>query len=345
MTLAKKKLEGVELTKELEDLLTRCRMNMPKAAVASAGVAEACDAIRDYFSTKNLKKSSEGVHFVPISVLQSMRLIWGQQSSLSSSLSLSSSFSASASVSDGAATTTASTTADADANSLQQLEQALRSSSLVFTMTGQPNEEQLNQPLTQEEERQKQKFQKRMERLRLLKEENKYYRLTTNINASNNIADDDITTKSMTYAASVGLNMIIAPISFGTFMYFFAGSLLDWIFAGSFEAPKNNNAPDIKRVLIGVVSGVAMLFIEMILFVIRTHELERHTRKKNKNAAKKPFGHYTSNTARDTMILIESKSQSDSKSNAASKLDSKSDSKSNTKSDSKSNSKSNSDSK
>lgn len=44
---------------------------------------------------------------------------------------------------------------------------------------------------------------------------------------------------------------------------------------------------------IGVVSGVGMLFVEMILFVIRTHEFDAvMTKKKRKRAATiSPFGH------------------------------------------------------
>jgi hypothetical protein len=41
---------------------------------------------------------------------------------------------------------------------------------------------------------------------------------------------------------------------------------------------------------IGVVSGVAMLFIEMTLFVIRTHEFDDGMRKKNKKNKVSPFG-------------------------------------------------------
>lgn len=63
----------------------------------------------------------------------------------------------------------------------------------------------------------------------------------------------------MTYAASIGLNMIIAPLSFGCFMYFFAGGVMH-LFWGSDDDenrhPTQINAPDIKRVIIAVVSGV-----------------------------------------------------------------------------------------
>jgi hypothetical protein len=43
----------------------------------------------------------------------------------------------------------------------------------------------------------------------------------------------------------------------------------------------------------GVISGVGMLFVEMILFVIRTHEFDAVvSKKKRKRAATiSPFGH------------------------------------------------------
>lgn len=94
----------------------------------------------------------------------------------------------------------------------------------------------------------------------------------------------------MTYAASVGLNMIVAPISFGVFMYFFAGAIFGFITGGEEELQPHQT--DIKSVITGVVSGVGMLFIEMILFVIRTHEFEAAlSKKKRKNNYVSPFGH------------------------------------------------------
>jgi hypothetical protein len=152
------------------------------------------------------------------------------------------------------------------------------------------------------------KFQKRIERLRLQQEETKYNKLTTNLQDQRQ--DDDITAKSMTYAASVGLNMVVAPLSFGCFMYFFAGGVMDFVFAWFLSGNSDDIDPDstrngsgggtdIKRVIIGVISGVAMMFIEMILFVIRTHEFEEHNRKKKMMKEKRgkggvrPFGAYS----------------------------------------------------
>ena len=64
-----------------------------------------------------------------------------------------------------------------------------------------------------------------MDRLRMQYEETKYMKLTDNL--QDHRCDDDVTAKSMTFAASVGLNMIVAPLSFGCFMYFFAGGIFD----------------------------------------------------------------------------------------------------------------------
>ena len=96
-----------------------------------------------------------------------------------------------------------------DVDSAKKLDQALSHTQLIFST-----------PTKQETEEQR-KFQKRMDRLRLRAEEVQYMKLTNNLDTS---VADDVTTKSMTYAASVGLNMIVAPISFGVFMYFLCGS-------------------------------------------------------------------------------------------------------------------------
>jgi hypothetical protein len=141
------------------------------------------------------------------------------------------------------------------------------------------------------------KFQKRLERLRLHHEERSYLNLTTNLKTASSLKDDNITVKSMTYAASVGLNMIVAPISFGVFMYFFAGSIFNRLFGSE---NTNRGDVDIKRVIAGVVSGVFMLFVEMILFVIRSHELDASVRKKSKRKENRanPFGYTEKSMAR-----------------------------------------------
>ena len=168
------------------------------------------------------------------------------------------------------------------------LERALEGTSLVYTST----------PLPVEETPERRRFHQRMERLRLQQEETKYVRLTNNLQ---NEIQDDVTTKSMTYAASVGLNMIVAPLSFGCFMYFFAGGVFDYFLGEEFSA-RTMGGTDIKRVIVGVVSGVLMLFIEMMLFVIRTYEVEEHTaRKQKKKKPVQPFGVYSKKGDRPAM--------------------------------------------
>lgn len=177
----------------------------------------------------------------------------------------------------------------------QQQVDSTTTTSLVFTP-----------PITEEPTLEQQSFRKRMDRLRLKAEECEYRQLTQNL--GNKVqADDDVTTRSMTYAASIGLNMIIAPLSFGCFMYFFAGGLLDYFFPINYQEELQHHrqhhhaaVADIRKVIAGVVSGVLMLFVEMILFVIRTHEMDKAMRRKAKKSKKevKPFGYYTAMTTK-----------------------------------------------
>jgi Endoplasmic reticulum-based factor for assembly of V-ATPase len=165
-----------------------------------------------------------------------------------------------------------------------ELDAALRPTQLVFDARYQASSAESREPQEEEqkgnENEEQQQHRERMARLRLKYEERQYIGLTQNLGLSSNQADDAVTVKSMMYAASIGLNMIIAPISFGVFMYFFAGSLLDYFFPP--REKLHYSGPDIKRVIIGVVSGVCMLFVEMILFVIRTHTLDEAVRKKER---------------------------------------------------------------
>jgi Endoplasmic reticulum-based factor for assembly of V-ATPase len=150
---------------------------------------------------------------------------------------------------------------------------------------------------SQEATLQRKRFQDRLTKLKYKQEEYRYTKLTKNLGLT--VQKDDVTTRSMTYAASVGLNMIIAPISFGVFMYFFAGGILEYIWPRVETASSRHvQGPDIRKVIAGVVSGVLMLFIEMILFVIRTHEMEHAMLKKQKRSKDGPFGHYTADTVR-----------------------------------------------
>ena len=148
----------------------------------------------------------------------------------------------------------------------------------------------------------KEKYKKRIERLKLKVEERNYTKLTSNLDVTK---ADDATLSSMLYASSVGANMIVAPISIGVLMYFFAGKLMVWILgpdaAESYDESKSSKDGklNIAGVIAGVVSGVIMLFIEMILFVIRNHEMDAAVTKKKKLSQKNPFG-YEPKTAERT---------------------------------------------
>ncbi len=199
----------------------------------------------------------------------------------------------------------------------QQLEQNLQQyTKLSFPSSSSASSQTLNSNhmnnLTPEE---KKAYQKRIEYLKLNLEERKYSNLTRNLDVT---PKDDQTLSSMLYASSVGMNMIVAPISIGVLMYFFAGKLFLWIFGStpdehgdnpneqyirtSNQYSKNYN-PDgqlnIHGVIVGVISGVIMLFIEMILFVIRNHEMDRHLTEKKKKGKKNPFG-YDAKSAKRT---------------------------------------------
>lgn len=161
---------------------------------------------------------------------------------------------------------------------LTPLNEAIAKSNLVYSS---------QRPVSKEDSPEEQKWRKRMERLRLKAEETRYSNLTKNLP---HVKEDDVTMRSMTYAASVGLNMIVAPISFGVFMYFFAGQIFSWVGSSEIDIDTPQKT-DIRRVITGVVSGVIMLFIEMILFVIRTHTLEKSVRQKAKRKKISPFGY------------------------------------------------------
>jgi Endoplasmic reticulum-based factor for assembly of V-ATPase len=191
-----------------------------------------------------------------------------------------------------------------------ELERTLEqhSTNLVYTKSllndedNRDDDESMDNVVDQNLTKEQKKFQARMRQLRLQNEERKYMKITNNVHKIN-MNDDQITTKSMTYAASIGLNMIVAPITFGVFMYFFAGSLLDFFWpTTSSVGHYSDGTVDVKKVIAGVVSGVLMLFIEMILFVIRTHELDKAMLQKKKKQGKitslSPFGYYKSTTTK-----------------------------------------------
>eukprot|EP00555_Chaetoceros_dichaeta_P008521 CAMPEP_0198258738 /NCGR_PEP_ID=MMETSP1447-20131203/8078_1 /TAXON_ID=420782 /ORGANISM="Chaetoceros dichaeta, Strain CCMP1751" /LENGTH=312 /DNA_ID=CAMNT_0043945923 /DNA_START=33 /DNA_END=971 /DNA_ORIENTATION=+ len=163
---------------------------------------------------------------------------------------------------------------------LMELEQSLLNAGKLIFHTNTPKQ-------TEASKTHDAAYQRRLERLRFLSQERDYTKLTSNLDTT---VAADVSVKSMMYATSVGLNMIVAPITFGVFMYFFSGALFGY-WDGAIEHDKNSGKLDIRKVIIGVISGVAMMFIEMILFVIRNHEMDRHVTKKMKNEKRNPFGY------------------------------------------------------
>lgn len=257
----KKRLEGVKPTDELKSLLKK---SLSKAeALSTKGGDDEDDDVSPCLPFSSAKAASvlkaykKDGNFIPIAVIRAMETVLKDEST-----------------------------------SEVQLQKALTSTSLVFTPPPQNLlDDAIDESTLTPEQR---KFRQRMQRLRFKNEQTKYSKLTNNLGM--NVVQDDVTTKSMTYAASIGLNMIVAPISFGVFMYFFAGSLFDFFWPTS-QRSALAGQPDIRRVIAGVISGVLMLFVEMLLFVIRTNELDKAVRKKQKkNKNQGPFGYYTSST-------------------------------------------------
>lgn len=135
-------------------------------------------------------------------------------------------------------------------------------------------------------------FEERLKRLKLQEQQRRYSRLTANV-APPAVADD-VNTKTMLYAASIGLNMIVAPLSFGCLLYYFGGGLLDWWW----PIQKSSNV-HIRKILLSVIGGVIMMIIEMVLFVIRTHAMDQAShRKGGRKQQQQPFGFYTSKTSK-----------------------------------------------
>jgi Endoplasmic reticulum-based factor for assembly of V-ATPase len=287
------KEDAASMLQEFDRLLTpQKQQRQPKepsrpdnAEDRAAQIQHAKSVVQQY-KKDNSDKHQERQPWIPIPVLQAIQVILEQQPPKWS-------------LSDERAVNHQSQ------DLLQQLEDALSNTRLMFTPPPPVPAEIPFEEMTPEQ----QAYHKRMGRLRLAQEETKYSKLTRNLDTNKN-KGDDISGKSMTFAASVGLNMIVAPISFGVFMYWFGGTLLDWWLGEQFiedakqQGMRHHTPVDIKKVMIGVISGVAMLFIEMTLFVIRTHEFESHQLKKAKMNKLKPtsqaFGPYSSNTPKTT---------------------------------------------
>lgn len=164
----------------------------------------------------------------------------------------------------------------------EQLETFLKKQRLVFTRCSNENDPEKR---TKEQEA----FQKRLTMLRLRQQERNYSGLTSNIDKR---VEQDETISGMMYATSVGANMIVAPITFGVFMYFFGAKFFSWMddHQGGGSQRKEGQL-DVRGVIVGVISGVIMLFIEMILFVIRNHEMDKYMTKKKKTDRTNAFGY------------------------------------------------------
>ncbi len=159
----------------------------------------------------------------------------------------------------------------ASATKLDELNKSLSNTKLVYTSTSNDDKSDTE-------------YAKRIRKLKLKEQERNYSKLTANLDHS---PDDDATLKSMMYAASIGANMVVAPISIGVLMYFFSGKLFSFMFP---DYHVKEGTLDIRGVIAGVITGVVMLFIEMILFVIRNHEMDKFVTKKMKKE-KNPFGY------------------------------------------------------
>jgi hypothetical protein len=242
-------------------------MTLEEARTVILDFCATTTTVQDNKKKKKKKKEKPAMETLPLAVIRAMKVVFQS-------------------------TAAAENNNDSNDNKIEQLETALSQSHLKFTSNATTSDTSLS--------REQKKFRERMERLRLQNEESNYYKLTSNI-GNRKTLDDEITTKSMTYAASIGLNMIVAPLSFGIFMYYFSGPILNFVWK-RVETPHNTHpgAVDIRKVIIGVISGVAMLFIEMLLFVIRTHEFDRGLRKKQKKKGSsiKPFGEYSATSSR-----------------------------------------------
>ena len=120
------------------------------------------------------------------------------------------------------------TASDADKTRLHaDLEAAIRAARLSFVPTA------AGDARTSKKTKKSVEVKRRLECLRVLDKERLYGKLARNLWTHSSTKDDDITTRSMMYtASSVGLNMIIAPISFNVFMYFFAGEIFGRFFDG-----------------------------------------------------------------------------------------------------------------
>ena len=87
--------------------------------------------------------------------------------------------------------------------------------------------------------------------------------------------DKESNIKIMSHVTSIGLNVIVAPMSFCVLVCFFLQPLFTWGLSDHTMEDLNNKKVDVKRVVIAVIIGIIMIFIEIILFVIRLHKKKK----------------------------------------------------------------------
>ena len=198
-----KRLEGVETTEELRQLIRDVRSfgtshaSKKKAAVefgygsiTSLSGEEAVEILRNFDTTSAS---------IPVSVLRAVETLCAERTEY-----------------------------------LKRMDKCLQATKLAFTPP----------PPESADSEERKKFRRRIEQLKLRDEERSYGGLVKNVGL--HAPADDVTTRSMTYAASIGLNMIVAPLSFGCFMYFFAGGLFNYM--GWDENRPAHLGPDIRKV-------------------------------------------------------------------------------------------------
>ena len=79
---------------------------------------------------------------------------------------------------------------------------------------------------------------------------------------------------SLKHSFTVSANMIMTPVGVGAVGYRLA----------------KHKVPEKHRIVVALVCGIGMLFIEMILFLARTYSVEAHTAKRERRAAAGRFG-------------------------------------------------------
>jgi len=79
---------------------------------------------------------------------------------------------------------------------------------------------------------------------------------------------------SLKHSFTVSANMVMTPVGVGAVGYRLA----------------KHKVPEKHRIVVALVCGVGMLFVEMILFLARTYSVEAHTAKRERRAAAGRFG-------------------------------------------------------